>query len=58
LFVLFYAGQRFVWEFLKPYATVISQFNLFHIVAAFMIAYAIFMLLISSTQPKDIQKHA
>ena len=58
LFVLFYAGQRFVWEFLKPYATVISQFNLFHIVAAFMIAYAIFMLLTSSTQPKDIQTHA
>jgi prolipoprotein diacylglyceryltransferase len=58
LFVLFYAGQRFIWEFLKPYATVISQFNLFHIVAALMVAYAVFMLLTSPTQSKDIQKHA
>ncbi len=44
LFVLFYAGQRFIWEFLKPYATLIAQFNLFHLLALVMIAYALFML--------------
>ena len=44
LFVLFYAGQRFIWEFLKPYATLFSQFNLFHLLALLMIAYALIML--------------
>jgi len=46
LFVLFYAGQRFIWEFLKPYATLVAQFNLFHLLALLMIAYALFMLFI------------
>ena len=44
LFVLFYAGQRFIWEFLKPYATLVAQFNLFHLLALLMVAYALFML--------------
>jgi prolipoprotein diacylglyceryltransferase len=44
LFVLFYAGQRFIWEFLKPYATLIAQLNLFHLLALAMIAYALYML--------------
>jgi phosphatidylglycerol:prolipoprotein diacylglycerol transferase len=41
LFVLFYAGQRFLWEFLKPYPRLIGPFDLFHLLAAFMIAYAL-----------------
>lgn len=49
LFVLFYAGQRFIWEFLKPYATLIAQLNLFHLLALLMISYALFMLLSSKT---------
>ncbi len=44
LLVMFYAGQRFLWEFLKPYATLIGPFNLFHLVCAGLIAYALFML--------------
>jgi phosphatidylglycerol:prolipoprotein diacylglycerol transferase len=41
LFVLFYAAQRFVWEFLKPYPRLIGPFDVFHLLAAGMIAYAL-----------------
>jgi phosphatidylglycerol:prolipoprotein diacylglycerol transferase len=41
LFVGFYAGQRFVWEFLKPYGTVIGPFNLFHLLSVALIVYAV-----------------
>lgn len=44
LFVGWYACQRFAWEFLKPYPTVIGPFNLFHIVCIVLIAYSLFML--------------
>ncbi len=39
----FYATQRFVWEFFKPYGTVIGSLNIFHIVCLVLIAYSIFM---------------
>ncbi len=42
--VLVYAGQRFLWEFLKPYGAVIGPFNLFHLVCAGLVAYALWML--------------
>jgi phosphatidylglycerol:prolipoprotein diacylglycerol transferase len=41
LFVGFYAGQRFVWEFLKPYGTVIGPFNLFHLLSVALMVYAV-----------------
>lgn len=41
LFVGVYAGQRFGLEFLKPYGTVIGPFNLFHLLSAALVAYAI-----------------
>jgi prolipoprotein diacylglyceryltransferase len=44
LFILIYAGQRFVWEFLKPYPTFIASFNLFHFLAFSMIIYALIFL--------------
>jgi prolipoprotein diacylglyceryltransferase len=44
LFVGWYAGQRFVWEFLKPYPALIGPFNIFHIVCAILLLYSIFML--------------
>ena len=44
LLVLFYAAQRFLWEFLKPYATLAGPFNLFHLVSAGLIGYAFVML--------------
>ena len=42
--VLFYAAQRFAWEFLKPYATVLGPFNLFHLVCAGLACYALVMM--------------
>lgn len=45
IFVLVYAGQRFVWEFLKPYSTLVGGLNLFHLVCLSMIGYAVFMLI-------------
>ena len=41
LFVGVYAAQRFLWEFLKPYGTVIGPFNLFHLISIALIAYAL-----------------
>lgn len=37
-----YATQRFLWEFLKPYGTLIGPLNLFHLISLALIAYAIF----------------
>ena len=42
--VAFYAVQRFAWEFLKPYATLIGPFNLFHLVCLGLVIYALAML--------------
>jgi phosphatidylglycerol:prolipoprotein diacylglycerol transferase len=40
LFVGVYAGQRFLWEFIKPYGTIIGPFNLFHLICLALLAYA------------------
>jgi phosphatidylglycerol:prolipoprotein diacylglycerol transferase len=40
LVVGWYALQRFVWEFLKPYATIVGPFNLFHVVCLGLLLYA------------------
>jgi phosphatidylglycerol---prolipoprotein diacylglyceryl transferase len=44
LFVIIYGAQRFLWEFLKPYAKVLGPFNLFHILCLLLIGYGFFML--------------
>ena len=44
LTVGWYALQRFVWEFYKPYATVIGPFNLFHVVCLGVLLYAAVMI--------------
>ncbi|MBN9513696.1 MAG: prolipoprotein diacylglyceryl transferase [Alphaproteobacteria bacterium] len=44
LTVGWYALQRFVWEFFKPYATVIGPFNLFHVVCLGLLLYAAAMI--------------
>jgi phosphatidylglycerol:prolipoprotein diacylglycerol transferase len=44
LMVLWYAAQRFAWEFFKPYATVAGPFNLFHLVCAALAVYAAVMI--------------
>ena len=40
-FVLFYAVQRFGWEFLKPYPKLLGPLNLFHLITLGLAAYAI-----------------
>ncbi len=36
-----YGLQRFAWEFLKPYPTLLGPFNLFHILCAGLVAYGV-----------------
>jgi phosphatidylglycerol---prolipoprotein diacylglyceryl transferase len=40
LFVEVYAAQRLLWEFIKPYGTVIGPFNLFHLICLGLLRYA------------------
>ena len=42
--VAFYAVQRFLWEFLKPYAAALGPFNLFQLVCAGLLVYASTMM--------------
>lgn len=44
LMVLFYAGQRFIWEFLKPYGAVAGPFNLFHFICLALVVYSLVMM--------------
>ena len=41
MFVLVYAAQRFVWEFLKPYPRVLGPFDIFQLLGLVMIGYAL-----------------
>lgn len=52
LFALYYGAQRFLWEFLKPYATVLGPFNLFHLASLALVVYALVML---QRQPADVR---
>lgn len=45
IFVLVYAGQRLIWEFLKPYSIVLPPFNLFQLLCLGLLGYAVVMLL-------------
>ena len=44
LFTAWYGIQRFAWEFLKPYPTLLGPLNLFHLVSIALVSYSIFML--------------
>ncbi len=44
LFVGWYAAQRFIWEFFKPYPAIFGPFNLFHAVCVVLFGYSLFML--------------
>jgi len=41
LFILCYAAQRFAWEFLKPYPRLLGPLDLFQLLAAAMMLYAL-----------------
>ena len=43
VFVGWYAFQRFLWEFLKPYPTVFGPFNAFHLVCIALLVYSFVM---------------
>jgi len=40
--IIVYASQRFVWEFLKPYPTLIGPLTIFHLLSLGLIVYGIF----------------
>lgn len=44
LMIGYYAAQRFVLEFFKPYATILGPLNLFHLVCLGLLAYAFTMM--------------
>jgi hypothetical protein len=44
LAIAFYGAQRFVWEFIKPYGTLIGPFTLFHLLSAAVFVYAVAMI--------------
>jgi prolipoprotein diacylglyceryltransferase len=44
IMVLVYAGQRFLWEFLKPYPPLIGPFNLFHFLCLGLMIYSAVMI--------------
>jgi phosphatidylglycerol---prolipoprotein diacylglyceryl transferase len=44
IMVLFYAVQRFMWEFLKPYAAVLGPLNVFQLVCIGLSCYSLLML--------------
>jgi len=54
LAVGFYGAQRFVWEFFKPYGTLIGPFTLFHLLSLALFAYAVTMLV---TAPQSEKIH-
>lgn len=45
IFMMVYAGQRFIWEFLKPYSAVLGPFNIFQLLCLGLLGYAMVMLL-------------
>lgn len=50
-FVLFYAVQRFAWEFLKPYPKLLGPFNIFHFMMIGLSAYALLWIARGRARP-------
>lgn len=50
IMVLWYAAQRFCWEFFKPYRHVLGPLNLFQLICLGLLCYAVFMLRHSRTR--------
>jgi prolipoprotein diacylglyceryltransferase len=44
IFILYYAMERFLLEFLKPYADILYGLNLFQVMAIIMIGYSLYYL--------------
>jgi phosphatidylglycerol:prolipoprotein diacylglycerol transferase len=54
LVLIYYSQQRFLWEFLKPYAALIGPLTLFHLLSLFILFYASIML---ATAPHARAEH-
>ena len=54
LVLAYYGAQRFLWEFLKPYGTLIGPLTLFHLLSLSILLYAAIML---ATAPKTRLVH-
>lgn len=50
-FVLFYAVQRFAWEFMKPYPKLVGPFNIFHFVMIGLAGYALIWIARGRSRP-------
>jgi phosphatidylglycerol---prolipoprotein diacylglyceryl transferase len=50
----FYAAQRFVWEFFKPYGALVGPLTLFHLLSIAVFAYACAMI---ATAPQGTPAH-
>jgi prolipoprotein diacylglyceryltransferase len=46
----YYGLQRFLWEFIKPYGSVVGPFTLFHILSVLIFLYAVIMIATAPTQ--------
>jgi phosphatidylglycerol:prolipoprotein diacylglycerol transferase len=52
--IIAYAGQRFLWEFLKPYPAILGPFNVFHLLTLGMMIYGIVWWRRSGANAPDI----
>jgi hypothetical protein len=57
LVLAFYGAQRFLWEFLKPYGTLIGPFTLFHLLSLSILLYAAVMLA-TAPQARPVHERA
>ena len=53
-----YGAQRFLWEFLKPYPTLIGPFNHFHLLCAALVAYGVLMISRQNKASREAAKSA
>jgi phosphatidylglycerol:prolipoprotein diacylglycerol transferase len=57
LVLVYYGLQRFLWEFLKPYAALLGPLTLFHLLSLFILLYATVMLATAPSEDTP-EKHA
>lgn len=57
LAVAYYGAQRFVWEFLKPYAALIGPLTLFHLLSVGVFVYAAIML-VTAAKARSLHERA
>lgn len=57
LAVGYYALQRFLWEFIKPYGALIGPFTLFHLLSVMLFLYAVVMIATAPT-PRAVDDRA